>query len=893
MFVRFLFVTILFSFSFTIFGENITFSDFSYFSSRSWNAVSGLPHNSVSSFYRDENGLLWVGTVEGLVRIGSKSSKIFNTSTSPSILGNKINDLSGCMNKVYVAAPMGISEIGGSGTKISKVAGAHGVFDIESLADCTLFATDGKEIMMIKSNKISKLSENPSFPESPVSTLFSDGSTLYAGFENGVVAGFSGNGFSENLCSGNRAAVTAGRVKDGRVFFGNSEGTVFEIKNGKCTKIVRSESHKAVTSLDFQGDTLVFVSDGSLFFAESGVLKPCGSFCADAGVVAEVVLDSDFVWLSGSRGITLFYPGKFITLGRESGLFSEKVYALIEDDSGRVWAGTRGGGIFVYENGKFRYLKDRKGDIGRFVGGLFQNDDGSILVGTTSGIVSFLPEKPNVFKRMKVVNNGAMEAVSVIFRDRKSRLWAGGGGGAIYIDTKNGWHLLRKFGDDSDFVSAIEQDSRGNLWFAASKGLWQLNANNEFHEINQGVDGNVPVSLFVDEDDVVFVGSMHRGLTLIFPDLRSVQLDSRKGLCSDTILGITDDENGNLWFSSTNGIFSLPKKEVIEAAESGQGSISCTPFDATDGIRRPESTGGVQPSVLKRKNGDLWFPTLEGIAVLKKEGRKSAKFDSVVPEESSTIIVKNEEKSNYYWIFVFLAGLVAVIAVFAVKRRNRPVGPDPSAFGSSPDAGAPENGVVPEAEADRTPEDPDPSAFGSSPDAGAPENGVVPEAEADRTPEDPDPSAFDSFPDAGTPDEDLFDPETDGAGEKQKYEGYQLDEEVAEAYADEARNLMDSKKLYRNPDLTLPKLAKKLGLSANTLSQVLNGHCGQSFYNFVNTYRLEEVISMMRDPKYDGKSVLELLLEAGFKSKSTFNPIFKKYTGKTPSEYRKEILEKR
>ena len=139
----------------------------------------------------------------------------------------------------------------------------------------------------------------------------------------------------------------------------------------------------------------------------------------------------------------------------------------------------------------------------------------------------------------------------------------------------------------------------------------------------------------------------------------------------------------------------------------------------------------------------------------------------------------------------------------------------------------------------------------------------------------------------------IFDPETDEVEEKPKYEGYQLDDEIAAAYAAEAKALMEKEKLYRNPDLTLPALAKKLKLSSNTLSQVLNGYCGQSFYNFVNTYRLEEVISMMHDPKFDSKSVLELLLEAGVKSKSTFNPIFKKWTGKTPSEYRREIQEKR
>ena len=873
MFVRFLLVTILFLFPLAAFGENITFSDFSRFSSRSWSAVSGLPHNNAVSFYRDEFGLVWVGTVEGLARIDSKSSKIFNTSTSSAILSNKINDLSGCRGKVFVAAPMGVSEIAGGGAEISKVVEIRGIFDIEAFADCTLFATDGKEIMKVKSNKISRLGDLPTFPESSVSTIFSDGSVLYAGFENGEVRSFSGTVFSGNLCAGNSSAVTSGKAGNGRAFVGTADGNLFEIRNGKCVKTARSESRRAVTSLDFQGDTVAFVSEGSLFFAEKGAVKPCGTFCAEAGFVSKVVLDNDFVWLSGSRGITLFYPGKFITLGRESGLFSEKVYALLEDDSGRVWAGTRGGGLFFYENGKFKYLKDRKGDIGRFVGGLLQNSDGSILVGTTSGIVSFLPEKPGVFKKMKVMNNGSMDAVSVIFRDRKSRLWAGGSGGAIYLDTKNGWHLLRKFGDDSDFVSAIAQDNSGNIWFAASKGLWQLDNNDEFHEINQGISGNVPVSLFVGENDVIFVGSMLRGLTLIFPDLKTAHLDSRKGLCSDTVLGITSDESGNLWFSSTNGIFSLPEKEVIEAAKSENGLISCTSFDAGDGIRRPESTGGVQPSILKRGNGDLWFPTLEGVAVLRKNGRKPAKFDSVVPEESPTIIVKNEEKSNFPGILAVLAAFVSLIVIFVIAKKRK-------------------KAEIVETNEVKEPEKIEESKIKEENEKSTDDENIVQDAEITEKIENEEDAGVTAEPVAeavSKDDAELFDPAVDGVEEKQKYEKNRLDDEIAAAYAKEAADLMESKKLYRNPDLTLPMMAKKLGLTTNILSQVLNGYCGQSFYNFVNTYRISEAISMMNDPKYENESIIRILTEAGFKSKSSFNTLFKKQTGLTPSEFRQNL----
>jgi len=867
-------------------GDDFSFSDFSRFASRFWNAPADLPHGSVTSFYRDENGLVWAGSAEGLARISPKSSKIFATNTKPSILNNKINDLSGCYGKIFAATATGISEITGSGTSSRPVAKQHSFFDIETLGDCTLFAADEKGVFLIKDNKITKLHvDGPA-----VSALFSDASTLFAGFSDGAVRSYSNGVFSENLCPANRSKITGGAAKNGKILAGTEDGAVFQIENGKCFKLLQIPARNAVTSLDFNSNTAVFAAGGSLFFAENGAVQPCGEQCRNAGSVAEVKIDGSFLWLTGSRGVTLFYPGKFMTYGRESGLFSEKVYALIEDSSGRVWAGTRGGGLFFYENGKFRYLRDRKGDIGRFVGGLFQNEDGSILVGTTGGIVSFSPEKPSVFKKMKGENNMPVNAAGVIFRDRKSRLWAGGGGGAIYMNTAKGWHLLRKFGDDSDFVSAIAEDDAGNLWFAASKGVWQLDENDEFHEINRELAGDVPVSLYPAGNGKVLVGTMNSGLVLIDGNQKIFRIDSRKGLCSDTVLGIVAGDDGNLWFSSTKGLFSLPQELVFKAATDENYKVFCNLYGAADGIRRPESTGGVQPSVLKRSNGDLWFPTLEGIAVLKKNAAEPAKFDAVEPDEEQNA-EKNQEKNdipesnnNLKYFFAVLAVIGAVLFVIFRKKTS----PEPETSPQTPlqcGEGNPAGGE------DLTPE---PETEPMTPlqcGEGNPAEGENLTPEPETSPLTP-LQCGEGNPARGKEDE-IFDPETDEVEEKPKYEGYQLDDEIAAAYAAEAKELMEKEKLYRNPDLTLPMLAKKLKLSANTLSQVLNGYCGQSFYNFVNSYRLEEVVAMMNDPKSDSKSLLELFYEAGFKSKSTFNPIFKKWTGKTPSEYRKEIQEKR
>jgi AraC-like DNA-binding protein len=100
---------------------------------------------------------------------------------------------------------------------------------------------------------------------------------------------------------------------------------------------------------------------------------------------------------------------------------------------------------------------------------------------------------------------------------------------------------------------------------------------------------------------------------------------------------------------------------------------------------------------------------------------------------------------------------------------------------------------------------------------------------------------------------------------------------------------MQEKKSYLDPELTLSQLAKDLSISRGQLSQLINDGIGDNFYDFINKYRVEQVKKLMIDPRVKHFSMLGIALEAGFKSKSTFNLIFKRFTGLTPTEYRKNL----
>jgi AraC-like DNA-binding protein len=101
--------------------------------------------------------------------------------------------------------------------------------------------------------------------------------------------------------------------------------------------------------------------------------------------------------------------------------------------------------------------------------------------------------------------------------------------------------------------------------------------------------------------------------------------------------------------------------------------------------------------------------------------------------------------------------------------------------------------------------------------------------------------------------------------------------------------LMGRERPYRDPDLTLADLAGRLGTTPHKLSEVLNAELEQSFYDFVNGYRVDDVRRRLAESESRRLNVLTLAMDAGFASKSTFNQVFKKLTGQTPSTYRKAL----
>ena len=132
------------------------------------------------------------------------------------------------------------------------------------------------------------------------------------------------------------------------------------------------------------------------------------------------------------------------------------------------------------------------------------------------------------------------------------------------------------------------------------------------------------------------------------------------------------------------------------------------------------------------------------------------------------------------------------------------------------------------------------------------------------------------------------DVETKG-GPPAKYTRSGLSLEDAQQFKKRIIKAMTDKQLFLDCDLTLRALAENVGLSYHQVSQVINGQMNRRFFSFVNGYRVQLAKELMADPKTSHMAIVDLAMEVGFKSKSSFYDAFKSSTQMTPTQFKKTL----
>ncbi|MBN2078056.1 MAG: helix-turn-helix transcriptional regulator [Spirochaetes bacterium] len=125
---------------------------------------------------------------------------------------------------------------------------------------------------------------------------------------------------------------------------------------------------------------------------------------------------------------------------------------------------------------------------------------------------------------------------------------------------------------------------------------------------------------------------------------------------------------------------------------------------------------------------------------------------------------------------------------------------------------------------------------------------------------------------------------------KKSYETLNVDQSQLDAYRRKIIRCMEQDRPYLDDALTLKDFSERVGIPYHHVSMTLNTCLKQNFYTFINQYRCEEVKRLLSDPDYNDTTLLRIAFDSGFNSKTVFNTMFKKYTGLTPSQYRKKMV---
>ncbi|MDC8004156.1 helix-turn-helix domain-containing protein [Aureisphaera galaxeae] len=118
-----------------------------------------------------------------------------------------------------------------------------------------------------------------------------------------------------------------------------------------------------------------------------------------------------------------------------------------------------------------------------------------------------------------------------------------------------------------------------------------------------------------------------------------------------------------------------------------------------------------------------------------------------------------------------------------------------------------------------------------------------------------------------------------------KYGTSNMEKKDLQKHLTEIVHYMDSEKPYLDSEFSLLTLSDQIQKPKHIISQALNIELGKNFYEFINEYRYNEVKERLTDPQYRNLTIIAIAFDSGFSNKNTFNKVFKKMAGVTPSQY--------
>ncbi|PWU15821.1 MAG: hypothetical protein C5B50_14675 [Verrucomicrobia bacterium] len=606
-----------------------------------WTSDSGLPRNDVRAIVQTRDGYLWVGTLDGLARFDGVRFTVFNRANTPALPSNRVLVLyEDCEGALWIGLVEG-GLIRYQNGKFSVFGTAEGlpagsVDSISGDEKGNLWAGVGGQVLQLRDGRVRPAlqANGAALPNVP-----------FRGRAAGIFWAKVGDRFHV-FSRGKLTTFSVEKEASSRVTFlipdqyenwwlATERGELVKVREGKVVKIygqpdglpreILATWDKFIACEDRTGNVWIGAAGPWLGRLKDGVFTgypsantqsssplPQGNNPFKSGITVLFEDREGNLWI-GTVGCGLFRARKQIAnvFSMQEGLRAPNIYPVLEDRAGAVWLGFWGQGLARIQAGTVTNFG--LGGMRFEATALGQDRTGRLWFSWVAGVGILQGDRLDLADVPVPLTN---QCVNAFYEDHAGVLWFGGEHGLWSYRNGELSSYTNRDGFCGETISVITEDAGGSMWIGSQSGLTRITKGRFTNWTEkEGLPSDHVCALYADTDGTLWIGTTDGGLARLKQD-RFTRYTTREGMFDDGVFQILEDAAGNLWMSSSHGIYRVRKRELNEFAEGRRRSINSVAYGRNDGMLTSECNGGRSPAGVKTRDGKLWFPTQEGVAVI-------------------------------------------------------------------------------------------------------------------------------------------------------------------------------------------------------------------------------------------------------------------------------------
>jgi ligand-binding sensor domain-containing protein/two-component sensor histidine kinase len=592
-----------------------------------WTQAQGLPQDTIRAIAQTQDGYLWLGTNEGLVRFDGYEF-VTHTTDDGSLPNNVVTALAaGRSGALWIGTVDGLSRYANGKFTRFTVRDGLPAKPINALIEDhagVLWVAAGGFLARFENGKFKTYSQDRVAPIQTVQVVYEDPQQqLWVGGAGGLIKragdGFSavlgpldlGDNFINAILKDNAGLWVAAGDKGivlvqsggGLKWFGAGEGLPNTLVRALC---------------EDRAGNLWAGTNGGLSRLENGrFVSPSPDVKSDSDWVWSLFEDREGdLWVGMNSALNRFRDDPFLVYGRDEGLPSDQPTVVHQDPRGEIWVGYHDGGLVALSPGPSRVYSMREGLPSNEILGIRHSRDGDLLIGTRGGLSRMHDGR---FQNYPAPDPLGPTVAYDALEDLRGHLWIAGVHGVYEWDGSR-WRAKI----ETNYPVALAEDRNGSIWAGTlATVLWLVRdgkapdaAPRVYATADRLGSGHVR-SLYPDRDGTLWIGTFGGGLSSVRNGVFH-RWGMRDGLLSDNISHVEDDGKGNLWLSTSRGICQISKQQLRDFSAGKIQALTPRNYGIEDGLRSAQCAPGFPAGGggTRTADGHLWFPTARGLATV-------------------------------------------------------------------------------------------------------------------------------------------------------------------------------------------------------------------------------------------------------------------------------------